>query len=401
MGMQMKKEKKRKLLPAMLAIALAAALVAPMGSGAALAAEGDGTITLNVQDGTDEYGTFGEDLKEKNDDGTGKYAQVAFYQIASGTKDTSYDTYNWSLNNLFKTDEMEELLKRAEKGAKTEDDKDAYEELAQKALEIIVRSKQKPEPAATKIFGEKSETLGAGFYLAVPMQAVTGGDGAVSYEAIMNADGQITVTTKNFIYIFQPMLISVPTKDPKDGSRGTAYNYGPWITDVTMTTKAGRVPNVGSIEIRKELSRAESKAEAATFVFSVKATWGTGDARRTVYDNVVSISYPGLKPVRIDNLPVGSEVTIEEIYTSPSYSQKGKTPAENIIIDAEPDDEEVTQYVIFTNDYNDNHYHGGGGIENQYANTDNEKSSGKSWKFIGRIINGVVSMDSNTNQAEE
>lgn len=385
-------KKRRKLLPAMLAVALAAVMIVPMGSTIALAEE----YSLKVSVANEDFTKEDPDLQN---------VTLRVYKLADLTEESS--KYSWDLAEAFAAADTKGELASALTDASTpgiysSEEKTAlngkYQELAAQATKLIIDNEM--TTTVTTTFGTAKEIAENGLYIVVPVL----GDKIDRDDA-----GNVTVTTDDWIYTFNPLIMSVPTKKASttDGSIGTAAEYGDWISaeaslldpsliteDVLVAAKIDRKPNVGSIQIEKALDLREGKAEAATFVFSVKAT-KNGD---TVYDNMVSISHPNPTPVVIDNLPVGSTVTIKEEYTSPSYRYVSGIPADGLVVDAEPDDTEagITQIVTVSNTYNENHYHGGGGIENQYANTETE--AGKSWKLIGRIINGIKSV---TSEAEE
>ncbi|MBE6009157.1 MAG: hypothetical protein E7236_00660 [Lachnospiraceae bacterium] len=357
---------KRRFLPVMLALILAAAVAVPMGSGLAFADEDEekiGTLTVNVQNAQDEYGTFGEDLNG------GTYGDVAFYRVAKGIKSQTHDTWDWTLEKGFDSADMQSLLKDAEDGKRTEDGQDAYEALAAKALKAIVSDDTGAyTPVDAASFGAKSPSLPAGIYLAVPRQAGDDGKSIVADE-----QGNATVTTDEYVYTFSPMMISVPSKEAKDGKIGSADDYGPWIMDVQMTTKAARKPAAGSISITKSLSTFETKKNAkATFVFRIKAE----KDGVPVYDDVVSIAFTdaGSQTRKIDGIPVGATVTVTEDYDGHSYKLTSD-PSQTVTVAADE-----IRNVKFTNDYDDT-FHGGGGVENGFSKEVKEDGTPGKWNF--------------------
>ncbi len=353
-------KKRKKLLPAMLAVALAAVMIVPMGSGIAKADDEPniGSFKVTVQDTSDDYGKFGEDLLETNADGSGKYAEVAYYRIAIGEKDSSYDTYNWEL--IDELSDQENLLTLALEGKQTSEGKDAYEVLAAEATKVILSGKI--TPSAKAAFGKNTDALPAGLYLAVPVKT------GEAPKADEENSGNVTVTTNEWVYTFAPMLYSIPTKVKEDGSRGTAFDFGPWIPNDTTTaveiiTKAGRDFNYGKIAIEKKLLTYETK-DNPIFVYDVIAKKNGV----TVYSNVVSMNFKeaGQQTVEVDKIPVGATVTVTEVYSGHSYEIKGGENPQDVTAALEISDENT---AAFSNDY-DHTFHGGGGIENRFTKED-------------------------------
>ena len=126
--------------------------------------------------------------------------------------------------------------------------------------------------------------------------------------------------------------------------------------------------NLGDLKITKELSSFAETEGQTTFSYSVKAML---DGEK-VYDDVVSIDFTkaGTDSVLIaEKIPVGSRVTVEEIYTSGSYEADGETVWTGEI--GPKTDEEGTALdpaeAKFKNKYNNN-LNQGYGILNEYTN---------------------------------
>ena len=363
-------KKRRKLLPAMLAVALAAVMIAPMGSGVAKAAD----LSLKVNVANPDY--VKEDPALNN-------VKLKIYKLADLTEGNG--TYSWDLTKDFADENLEELLDEASApGLYTSDQKKAlnekYQELAGQATAKIIDKKMTTSDETA--FGSAKDIAEKGLYIVVPVL----GDAIETDEDT----GLVTITTDEWVYTFNPLIISVPTKTAKDGSIGTADEYGDWISpdisldideDVQVDAKVVRTPNKGNIVISKTLSRYETKAPA-TFVFSIEATKGT----EKVYSDVVSLTFTdaGTQSRLIPNIPMKAEVTVKEIYAGPSYT---KSDAEYHPVVTTEDDmatilaEEKDSVAAYTNDY-DNTFHGGGGIENQFDRTVSEKFT--------QVINGVA-----------
>lgn len=148
-----------------------------------------------------------------------------------------------------------------------------------------------------------------------------------------------------------PEIVAVPAKEPdEDGHAGTADDK-PWIYDVEVFLKPELEKRMGSIEIVKELLTYET-AHDAMFLFQVEAMLDG----KNVYSNLVSIRFtaPGEKKVLVENIPVGADVTVSEVYSTPGYRLTSDRD-QYVTVDAER-----ILSVRFENDYDGNRDHGGG-----------------------------------------
>lgn len=160
----------------------------------------------------------------------------------------------------------------------------------------------------------------------------------------------------------------MPSKEAVDGEINTA-NPGDWLYDVSVTLKPERDVRYGDLEIVKTLQSYETD-DPATFVFQVEAVLNG----QNVYSNVVTISFTeaGQKSVVIEDLPVGAEVTVKEVYTGAVYTvvtadtQTAVIPANDVVS------------VAFTNGY-DNTDRDGGVVINQF---DYNADSGWGWTKV-------------------
>ena len=357
-------KKRRKLLPAMLAVALAAVMIAPMGSGVARAAEGDGSGKTGVYSLTV---NLSADKAEYLSDLQAAKVGLRFYQVASGEKNKSYDTYDWTLKEgVFDTDKIKDSFEKAQKQGDIATSNHEFLNMAIEAVGIVTAENSKATEFKTGEFTKAAE-LDPGIYLVVPVIGDT---------IETDDDSNITVTTDEWIYTFNPMMISVPTKDPaEDGSRGTAYEYGEW-KDAVINAKVEREPALTNISIQKNLLTYETK-DPATFVYTIDAE-KNGEI---VYSNVIAIhmNQAGLSEPRVvKGIPVGSTVRVKEVYTGASYDVKtadpelnddGKSVRDRIVKD---EDGSINTFV-FSNDY-DHTFHGGGGIENRFEKPEGASS---------------------------
>lgn len=305
----------------------------------------------------------------------------------------------------------------------------------------------------------KVSGMDTGLYLLIAKGPGT--DGPEDYRVVMQGkshtskmDGDIATiaSSDDHTYIFAPQLISLPMKDEnvrgddpeaENGPLpGLNDNYmtsdpGSWVYDLNVYLKPVRVGRYGSLEISKKLQVYESEEdvllpdeggsqapgsigqdEKTTFVF--RATWDNpdykegSDAPRKI-SRVDSLTFPIIKEngekvydwqLYMDGIPVGTEVTVEEVYSGASYEIAGSGTqtvtigrgTESIkngiavldekdavikIITSEGDDSgekrtEVGAFVSFTNTYNGNQRKGYG-INNEFVYDDEGRPS---WKWI-------------------
>lgn len=357
--------KKHRALITLLAVALVAAVVFPVG-GKLARAEGD--YSLTVKGGSD---AVMEDIKQAD-------MRVDIYQIATGEKDAMYDTWHWTLTENYLS--LAENTSWIDDSGKIIDDKvtnNEYAELANAATKLALEGKVEPVSQNASSGVASFSDLEAGLYVILPR------DKAVTDDTDVIKDGDdihTVINTDYWTYKFNPSITAIPSKQAKGGEPGvtpgeigTAADFGPWLDEIEVVLKPTVSEREGKIKIIKNLLHYETK-NPVTFVFSVVAT----KDNKTVYDDVVSMSFgddtldpktrtnPGSDERIIDGLPVGATVTVTEIYPEPN----DKNAYYKLVDTAVPKGDEVLPNDIieftFTNDYNER-YHGGGGAENQYV----------------------------------
>ena len=174
-------------------------------------------------------------------------------------------------------------------------------------------------------------------------------------------------------YTFNPVLLSMPAMgtsanfDPDDPTGGIEWQYS--YTVFFKPEKSGRI---GRLEIVKKLS-GYVEGSPTTFVFEIT---GVKDGE-IVYSNVEAITFdaPGQRTLLIDDLPVGAEVTVREVYPDPDdsgskYVLTSDSSGIYTIIPKEEEGDDGPPTAEFTNDYN-----GGlntvGGVTNSFAPASN------------------------------
>lgn len=164
------------------------------------------------------------------------------------------------------------------------------------------------------------------------------------------------VQTADYIYTFDPYLVSLPGNDyfdPDEDETGDSWNY-----DVTVGLKASQEYRYGDLKIAKTLNSYNATLGGATFIFQIEAK----KDGKTVYSDVVSIDFnaPGENTKEIKGkIPAGAEVTVTEVYSGASYkvtSDVKQTP--KIVADQ-------WAVVTFTNEY-DNRLNSGTSIVNHF-----------------------------------
>ena len=122
----------------------------------------------------------------------------------------------------------------------------------------------------------------------------------------------------------------------------------------------------GDLVIEKTLEKWEHSSDA-TFVFSVKAVKN----KEVVYTDVASLTFggPGTKSYTFTAvIPVGSEVTVTEVYSGSVYKAVGKT--EETVTVENPTGDKNPAKASFTNTYDGNGGNQGTGILNTFTKDD-------------------------------
>ncbi len=221
--------------------------------------------------------------------------------------------------------------------------------------------------------------LDAGLYL---MIAHTRGAEPAEY-VTLDETGKLSTLVESdmFEYTYSPELIVLPSTagdNPVLDEHGepqeitTAGNR--WFYAIQARLKPEREERLGSLFIRKQLKRWENSTPV-TFVFHVTAVAGEGAEARTVYDNVVSLTFGGATTLTykiLKKIPVGARVTVTEIYSGVRYEIVGEAEKETVIPVPFITGEDGTLVdnqaeVSFVNDYIDGKLLSGYGIENTFT----------------------------------
>lgn len=149
-------------------------------------------------------------------------------------------------------------------------------------------------------------------------------------------------------YVFTPYLTALPSSDYTQTGTGS----DDWQYNRTIYLKGEAQPQFGKLTINKTLQDYNETLGPTTSVFEIVGKDAQGNV---VYTNVASITHDGAgeKSVTIENIPVGIEVTVTEVYAGASYeiADENVKPA-TIVSDAAVSNGSPAASVAFTNKYN-------------------------------------------------
>ena len=247
--------------------------------------------------------------------------------MATAKKNDRYDAYDYTFTGEFSGLKLEENM-----------DRDKWNELAQQAAEIVETGK--PAVAATvaaSVEGtEVAAELSEGLFLLIPRNkdATDKKDyiddrAATAEESKQNpARDRLrysTADSKLYTYQFAPQLVALPSKadlTSKDQTISTA-DPGDWITELTVYLKPEREDLKLDLKIIKSLTEFVGPANGASFVFRITAVKEIeGQEKPETVSRVVMMNFTdaGEKTVTLEKFaPVGSKVTVEELYDGKSY----------------------------------------------------------------------------------
>lgn len=265
-------------------------------------------------------------------------------------------------------------------GPEGPDAQNAWNAMAQEAAEKCVGEKTPVVSGAPLEQSVKEnaagESLQAGLYLLItrPDEVDAEARGADYLKEFEDEDGNTYLASELLTWEWAvkvaPQIIALPTKEADENGVIRTDGPGDWIYDVEVTLKPEYERRLGSIEIVKDLLSYETSHEAF-FVFQIE---GTVDGEN-VYSNLVSMRFDGAGEQRrlVENIPVGADVTVTEIYSTPGYSIVG---ADSGTITVLPD--EVVS-IRFENDWDENR-NKGGGVMNTF-DYDPERGENGEWAW--------------------
>lgn len=148
-------------------------------------------------------------------------------------------------------------------------------------------------------------------------------------------------------YSFEPFVVAVPNGEKKNADDPDSD----WVYDITAVLKAEATPTFGSLKITKDLISCNTTVGGADVVFKVVGTKVFDEESQPVevYNNLITLHFdaPGLKSYTISHLPIGTNVTVKEIYDGFSYTIRTANPKSAVV--SGPDG--PTAEVRFENEY--------------------------------------------------
>lgn len=216
-----------------------------------------------------------------------------------------------------------------------------WEEMAQKAQEIVTETKKEPAVEVVLENGKGvAENLKTGMYLVAAEEVLSTG----------------------YAYQFTPFLISLP-----NNYYATSGNDD-WVYDVTTSLKPEKESRLGSLIIDKTLDSFNATLGSATFVFQIEAELDG----ENVYSDVVSMVFDaaGTKSLTVSGIPAGAQVTVTEVYSGANY-ELTTAASQNVTIVADSDEapEANAVHAAFTNTYNDG-MNGNASVVNHFSVND-------------------------------
>ncbi len=289
----------RRLPFALLALLLAAVVLLPL-PGLSRAAELGQPCSVTVGLGSAE---FAADMQKAK-------IVLDLYQLAA-IRETGEDSFDYEL-----------LPPYTELDLAREMDTAAAEALAQQAMQIAIK---RGKPVVTAAMPETridkrddGAALRGGLYLVL----ARGADLPEYVREVTDDRGNTRLVTVAFSdtyeYSLSPELVFMPIRagDEWIFDLDLSLEPGQTLYDTTVALKPERKPRTGSLEILKTL-KSYCPPEEAYFVFSVEAVY----EGRTVYSDVHALSFnaAGQKSIIVEDLPIGAEITVTEVYSGASY----------------------------------------------------------------------------------
>ena len=372
MSLKMLKNVPGKVLPVGIAGVLLAGTV--LAAGAAEFIDLTKDVSMSVKWADDD---FKNDLAGRED--SAKVDVVLdVYKLADAEVDTGYDAYVFSPLAGFTDIGISEDM--------TEKDADS---IAQGAAKVILSESYTGTPievtldadagatvASTDGLDASTDGLDAGLYLLIVKEK----DAALADYRVEEEDGTLStkVNSDMYTYTVSPQLISIPSRSATSGVTTKTSDSGDWQYAIDVELKAKRELRTGDLEIIKSVTTfntaKSNQIDDVTFVFDVEGVDKDGNQ---VYSNVVTLNFSeaGTKKTTITDLPVGTRVTVTEVYSGGQYSLTTDEENNPQIITADT----VAQYK-FVNDYNEGE-NPGHGITNSFSH------DGKQWVWDAKSDN--------------
>ena len=229
-------------------------------------------------------------------------------------------------------------------------DQDAWNSLAQSEARRLAGT---VEPDISGVsFGTWTDVPEFGLYLVVMRPDGASGNSYMNEYARLDGGtylaSEILSEDRSIGIRIAPEIIALPGQKLDSSGKPDGWAY-----DLDVDVKPEIEHRLGAVEIVKDLVTFE-KDHDAFFLFQVEG-YLEGEH---VYSNLVSMRFDsyGEQRVRLDNIPVGTELTISELYSTPGYYLTGTMPSDGKLV---VDFDEVLE-IRFENDYDGTRDKGGG-----------------------------------------
>ena len=316
--------------------------LAPAGFAVDLTVPNTVTVDLVPNDKSD----YKEDLE-------GAKVQADFYLLAKAIEPSEIDPDNHDDSYVYKIPDaangeasspfqaqLEALQAKLDELQKASDPENPYDQaavftafkpLAQQFARVVLDGEgtDSPDPTRTELAVDNhtyitASGLQAGLYLLIirgseltTKLADADTDYVVKTE---NEDGPVystRVVTDDYEYLFEPQLLTVPTKLKDKHTQQYNTAYGDWEYELEIYAKPERDSRLGDLKIIKNLNNAGP--DPVSFIFRI--SWTRKDG--TPAEKVVSIEFKGEDHRELlvpKTFPIGTTVTVEEIYTGRGYT---------------------------------------------------------------------------------
>ncbi len=271
---------------------------------------------------------------------------------------------------------------------------ESWQQLAQQAADATFQSGKAADVTVEILDNDRltATDLTAGLYLIIAR-----GRGLTPEEYIVRkegnseegeADGGVATIawSDSYVFTYGPQLISLPGKEADSEGNILTSNPGDWIYDASAVLKPELGGRFAALRIDKELLSFYA-GSPATFVFSVEATLQGA----LVYSNVLSMTFngPGSQSELVEEIPVGAEVVVTEVYSGNTYrSTAGTSTVQTMTMNnIGPDEAGFSNIASFQNEY-DGTGRNGSAITNHFEYADD--GAGMAWNWTQIPASGAA-----------
>lgn len=306
------------------------------------------------------------------------------YKVADAVEVEGQDTYAYETaeDSLYAG-----LIPEAGSVEGAEITNEGWKQLAQQAASVTFGSGKAPDVTAEELRNDRltAGELDAGLYLVIargrdmaPEEYIVQKEGNPEEGETGESRVATVAWSDSYVFTYEPQLISLPTKEADADGNILTSNPGDWIYNASVVLKPELAGRFAALRIDKELLSFYT-GSPATFVFTVEATLNG----RTVYSNALSMTFngPGTQSeLVVDEIPVGAEVVVTEVYSGNTYRISAGTPGVQTLIlnNIGPEDAGFSNIASFQNEY-DGTGRNGSAITNHFEYADD--GAGMVWNW--------------------